>query len=250
MAYWSSPAIVLRAIEYSETSLIVALFTRERGRTGAIAKGARRRESKFQGEIEVATLADVVVSEGKDPLKLKTLSEIAITDSFRGARRSLERVYAATYVVELLREALPEGEAAPEVFDLALSTLRRFAGPEAPDGAAVIAFEARLLELLGLFPSLDACVDCGAEQGPGPAIFSARRGGVICAACRASRDRTAREATPGALQALELLGRSPERGLRLKLPQGQRAELRALLDTYIAHTFEREMRLARYVGAM
>jgi DNA repair protein RecO (recombination protein O) len=249
MPYWSSPALTLRTVEYSETSLIVTLLTRARGRTGALAKGARRRESRFQGEIEVATLADVVVFEGKDPLKLKTLSEIAITDTLRGARRTLERVYAATYVVELLREATPEGEPVPDVFDLAVATLRAIAGPGTCDGGVVIAFEARLLELLGLFPSVEACAECGEALPPGPAAWSGRLGGALCPRCR-QRDPRTLEASAGAREVLDLLGRRPERAAHVRLPKAQRAELRALLDATISHTLEREMRLARHVAGM
>lgn len=245
MAYWKSLALTLRVLEYSETSLIVQLFTRERGRVSAIAKGARRRGSKFAGEIEAVTLVEVVCARGRDPASMHTLTELDVRETLRGARQDLARLYAAADVVELVREAAPEGEPLPEVFDLAAGALRRIADLGAPfDGTAVLAFEARLLDLLGLFPRLDACVACGAGERP---FFSPRAGGVLCAACRDRRDPGTRDVSAGALHALGILGREPDKAARLKLAAGQREELRRLLGEYLSAALEKDMKLGRYL---
>jgi recombinational DNA repair protein (RecF pathway) len=98
---------------------------------------------------------------------------------------------------------------------------------------------------MGLFPQLEACVECG---GPGRAAFSARLSGVLCSACRAQKDRGAREVSAGALEALALLGREPAKAARLRIPQGQQAELRGLLNAYLAVALDRELKLAKYLA--
>lgn len=260
MAYWRSLALVLRVLDYSETSQIAHLLTRERGRVSAIAKGARRRGSRFAGELEPIQLGEVVCFQGRDPHAMQTLSELEVRDTYRGVRQDLRRLRAAAYVVELLRESAPEGQPLPEVFDLAAAALARIAAagdPSTPlgaglDPATVPAFEARLLDLLGLFPRLEACVECGEAAGEATSTstrpaFSARLGGILCAACR-PRDRAAREASAGALATLATLGRSPEKAERLRIPASQHAEIRAILDAYLPVALDRELKLAKYIA--
>jgi DNA repair protein RecO (recombination protein O) len=249
MPYWTSLSIVLRAVDYGETSQIVGLFSRERGRISAIAKGSKRKGSKLAGAIEPITLCETVCFKGRDTASMHTLAELDVRETFRGARQDLRRLHAAAYVIEVLREAAPEEQALPEVFDVAAAALRRIAdGPEGDARQAVIAFEARLLELLGLFPRIDACVDCGAPSARGGAArvaFSARLGGVLCEACRARKDRTARDVSWGALEVLAKLGREPAKVAHLRLLPPQQAELRGLLDGYLAGALDRELKLAK-----
>ncbi len=255
MAYSRTLALCLRVVDYSETSQIAAFFTREQGRLSAIAKGAKRKGSRFAGALEPLTLLEVVLFQGRDAAALRTLHEVDVRDTYRGARQSLRRLHAAAYVIEVLREAAPEGDPLPEVFDLAAATLAHLAaaplgGPgSAPDRDPniVLGFVSGLLELLGLFPRLDACVEC---QGPlaARAAFSAAKGGALCAACHGKAGRgAAREVSAGALQAITVLARSPERAAHLKIPPGQQAELRGLLDAYLAAALDKELRLAKYL---
>lgn len=248
MAYWKSPGICLRVIDYGETSQIAAFFTRERGRISAIAKGAKRKGSRFAGALEPLQLCEVVCFRGREGGGLHTLSELDVLDTYRGVRQDLRRLHAAAYVIELLRAALPEDAPQPEVFDLATGTLSRISALEVElDPAVVVQFEARLLELLGLFPKVDACVECGGALSTGRVAFSARLGGALCSSCRDGRDRTAREVPHGTLQALEVLGRSPDRAARLRIAPAQRSELRRLMNEYLAAALERELRLAKFI---
>jgi DNA repair protein RecO (recombination protein O) len=245
MPYWRSLALVLRVIDYSETSQIAALFTRDRGRISAIAKGAKRKGSRFVGELEPVTLVEAVCFRGRDPTSMHTLSELDVRETYRGVRHELRRLHAAAYVVEVLREIAQDEQPLPDVFDLATATLKRISAPGASfDAGAVPAFEARLLELLGLFPRIEACVEC---EAPGRGVFSARLGGVLCGDCR-GHDRAARDISPGALQALEVLARTPERGAHLKLAPGQLGELRGLLNAYMAVALDRELKLSKYLS--
>src|SRR5438067_13492044 len=101
MAFWKSLAICLRVVDYGETSQIATFFTRERGKMAAIAKGAKRKGSRLAGAIEPLTLVEIVCVRRRDSASLHTLTELDVRDTYRGARRDLARLYAATYVVEV-----------------------------------------------------------------------------------------------------------------------------------------------------
>ena len=61
-------AIVLRSIRYGEADRVLHLYTRERGRVGAVAKGVRRVRSRFGGRLEPLFRVDLVMHEGRGEL--------------------------------------------------------------------------------------------------------------------------------------------------------------------------------------
>src|SRR5262249_33162711 len=96
-------ALVLRTIEVFETSLVVTLFTRELGKVGALAKGARRPKSALQGGLDLLGVSDIVlIPKASEALDL--LTEAAPVERFASLRRDLAALYAGYYVAELLNE--------------------------------------------------------------------------------------------------------------------------------------------------
>src|SRR3954464_13417035 len=61
-------AVVLRSIRYGEADRILHLYTPERGKVGAIAKGVRRARSRFGGRLEPFFRLDLVLHEGRSEL--------------------------------------------------------------------------------------------------------------------------------------------------------------------------------------
>src|SRR5579863_10308152 len=98
-------ALVLRAIDYSETSQIVWFFTREHGRVHAIAKGARRARSPFEGALEPLVHGEILFYRKKQRMNeesgLDILKEFDPRNAFHGLRNDLGRLYRGTYVAEL-----------------------------------------------------------------------------------------------------------------------------------------------------
>src|SRR5436309_9106927 len=107
MAILKTDALVLRAIDYSETSQIAWFFTREHGCVHLIAKGARRARSPFEGALEPLVRGEIVFYRKRrsaaDEDSLEVLKEFDPRDSYPGIRRDLARLYRGTYVLELLR---------------------------------------------------------------------------------------------------------------------------------------------------
>src|SRR5262245_23197529 len=101
-------AIVLRLVEFSESSLVATLFTEDFGKVGALAKGARRAKSAFEGALDLLALVRIVfLRKSSDSLDL--LTEARLERRFRSAERDLQGLYAGYYVVELLAELTDTG---------------------------------------------------------------------------------------------------------------------------------------------
>src|SRR5262245_24583033 len=122
MATEKSRAIVLKVVEFSETSCVVTLFTEDFGKVGALAKGARRAKSPFEGALDLLALVRIVFLH-KSSEALDLLTEARLERRFRCAQRDLARLYAGYYVAELLAELTEPGDPHRELFQAADATL-------------------------------------------------------------------------------------------------------------------------------
>ena len=190
MPLLSTPAIVLSAFRYSETSKIVRLATRDHGVQSAIAKGALRSKSRFGGALQL-------LSEGQAQLLMKEQRELNPLTAFDlrrlhvGLAADLERYAVASALSEvMLRFAPPDPH--PESFDTLQQALDMLETCSAA-GVEPLGFRLlwRLVSVLGFAPSVDACVIDGALLPPaGPLPFSTRDGGAVCPTCAAQRGAT------------------------------------------------------------
>lgn len=247
MAILTTDAIVLRTIDYSETSLIVWLYTRSHGRVHVIAKGARRARSPFEGALEPLVRGELVFYRKAKPEGLDTAKEFDPQDLHLGLRGDLARLHRGLYVGELLTE-LSEPEApSPEAFDAAVAALGALArGPIERSEQALVVFQLRLLAASGLAPVLDRCARCSGAVFPDAASESAwfgpAQGGVLCPT-HGHEDGGTTSVSRAVLRRLlaTALGRAvpPE-------PRGD-LEARRLLDLFLAWHLGREMRMTRWL---
>jgi len=242
-SHWKSDALCLRITPYSNTSLVVGFFTRERGRVGCMAKGARRKGSALQGELDVLHRVELVAIERKRSA-LHTLGEVSTLDTYRPVRHDLRRLHAALYIVEILREAAPESEPLPQLYDLSVRALGRVAHNQTFNPLTVAIFELRALKALGFAPRLDRCAGCErALPDEQAARWAPILGGAACAECAATdRDQSP---LPSAERATlrALAGDSPPK--RLAAPAMRR--VRAQLNAFWSARLERRLRLAPYL---
>lgn len=240
MPFCKTQGIVVRKVDFSESSLILTFLTREFGKIQTLAKGAKRRGKRVPGVLDLLCLADIVFLQKSG--ELHTLTEWEVKDYFPGLRRDLSRLYAADYAAELIRDTTEE-EPCPEVFDLLVAVLSGFA--RASDLVPwIFAFELKLLAALGYMPELTQCIACRASLGP-EAFFSPDRGGVVCQACRME---SCVPVSAGALATMCNLARSEfERLDRVRIAAATQAEIRLVVHRHIEYSVGRRPRLWRYL---
>ncbi|MGE5282313.1 MAG: DNA repair protein RecO [Chloroflexota bacterium] len=177
-------AVVLRSIRYGEADRILHLYSRSRGRIGAIAKGARRPKSRFGGRLEPFFRLDLVLHEGRG--ELLTVTNVATVDGFPRLRASGPALGAAARACDAVLRLLDTTEPNPPAYNLLCRYLALLDDPAAERGAALetaLAFRLKLALAAGFAPELAACAHCGdAEHLSG---FSGAAGGVVCSSCEA-----------------------------------------------------------------
>lgn len=242
-----SLAIVLRLFEFSESSLVVTLFTRDFGKVSALAKGARRPKGPFESALDHLAICRVVfLRKSGDGLDL--LTEAKLERRFRNRGKKLASLYGGYYIAELLGELTARGDAQIELFDLAIRTLGQL------DNGGVITgviehFELRMLTLIGHFPLLDACVECGEPLGERPtALFAPIEGGTICENCREGKRNLIR-VSHDVLRTMQKLGTTAAPSdEQLGEVAAVRGALRGVLNSYLSHHFGANFRLHSFLN--
>src|SRR5690242_711714 len=123
--------LVVRGSDWSESSRIVTLFTREFGKVRGLAKGGRRLKSNFDVGFDLLTVCNVVFIR-KASGGLELLTEAHMAETFPALRGNLNSLYAGYYVAELLADGSQDYDPHPALFDVALATLRQLGAERDP----------------------------------------------------------------------------------------------------------------------
>jgi DNA repair protein RecO (recombination protein O) len=176
-------AIVLRGIRYGEADRVLHLYTPERGRVSAIAKGVRRAKSRFGGRLEPFFRLNLVLYQGKSDLMTVTSAEtIAGHPRLREHGAALD---GAARACDAVGRLFGDGEPHSGVYHLLANQLALMdREPARATRANALAFRLKLLLAAGFAPQLAACAGCG--EGEHLVGFSGAAGGVVCSACEAS----------------------------------------------------------------
>jgi len=243
MAIEKTPALVIRATPFGETSSVVTLYCREFGKLRALAKGAWRPKSGFDGGLDLLSTSQVLVLR-KSSGGLDLLTEASLESRFR-VGTSLAAVLGGLRVAELLDALTADGDPQPELFEVAHATVRRLSGwtgQEEPIPMLVAGFELALLSLSGHAPVLDHCVEChGDLPQRSRTAFGMLDGGTLCDPCRRQR-RGVVSVSAAALDAMRSLARR-NRGATSDVPGNVAGEIRGIMTTYIAHLIGRPLRV-------
>jgi DNA repair protein RecO (recombination protein O) len=247
MASEKTQAIVLKVVEFSETSCVVTLFTEDFGKIGALAKGARRPKGPFEGALDLLALVRIVfLRKSSDSLDL--LTEAKLQRRFRSAERDLTRLNAGYYVAELLTELTERGDPHPALFAAADQTLQALDGGQ-PVAETIVRFELTALKEVGHLPSLEDCVVCGRPVTRRERVaFGMTAGGVLCDQCRPGR-RGVVSVSGGVMDVLRQATEGEPPTVTPSVNPAISGELRAVMNNYFAHLVGHRLRLSDLLGS-
>jgi DNA repair protein RecO (recombination protein O) len=250
MSHAKATAIVLRTSDWSESSRIATLWTRELGKVRALAKGGRRLRSAFENALDLLTVCSIVLIR-KSSSSLDLLTEAQVVQRFARLGSDLTALYAGYYLAELLADWTEDHDPHPALFDEALAALGdlgqggdRGAGEVGP---RVLRFEMVFLREMGYQPVLDRCAGCSGALEEARLAFGAQAGGVLCPRCQRS-ERETRPLSAAAWRALRVFGQAGD-DWRRPWEISVRGELRQLVGGYVTFLRGRPPKLLPYLGS-
>jgi DNA repair protein RecO (recombination protein O) len=176
-------AVVLRSIRFGEADRILHLYTPQRGRVAAIAKGVRRPRTRFGGRLEPLHRVRLMLYEGRSDLLTVTAAETV--RSHARLRNDAQALDAAGRACDAVARLFETEDPHPEVFHLLANLLEALDEDPGRAGAALsLSFRLKLLVAAGIAPRLQSCAACGEREHLGG--FSGAAGGVVCDACQAA----------------------------------------------------------------
>jgi DNA repair protein RecO (recombination protein O) len=182
----TTEAVVLRSFRFGEADRVLHLYTHDRGRVGAMAKGVRKTKSRFGARLEPFSHVELVLHEGRG--ELDTVTGASLVRSHDRVRSEPYRLQVGMIGLEAMLKLFTEQEANEKAFTAltrfldALDELApRQGGSRAALDPVVLSFQLKLLWVSGYMPHLDTCVECGGAE---PLVaFLPAAGGGVCAAC-------------------------------------------------------------------
>jgi DNA repair protein RecO (recombination protein O) len=179
---FKTEAIVLRSIRYGEADRVLHLYTPERGRVGAVAKGVRRVKSRMGGRLEPLSRVRLVLHQGRG--ELCTISQADTVQAHAGLRERRGSLERATQACEAVLRLLDSTEPNLPAYNLLCHELALLdSSADASRRAQALAFRLKLLLAAGFAPELASCASCGEAEHLGG--FSPSAGGIVCAGCEA-----------------------------------------------------------------
>ncbi len=187
---YTSPAILLRRIDFCDNDLILTFFSLVSGKISMIAKSAKKSRKRFSGAFDLFSLFDIVYTKSKD--RLPILQEAVIRFPFCKIRSDFKKTAYASYFIETVFNWVEPEVAQPKVFDLLCQILHRLDISEMSDELISIVFQMAFSAISGCSPNFTTCCMCNVKlsslKEPGVGVnFS--KGGFICLECNLKEDK-------------------------------------------------------------
>ncbi|MFZ7130738.1 MAG: DNA repair protein RecO [Eubacteriales bacterium] len=179
MSLQKATGIVIKRTEINDNDIILTMFSKERGKFQAIAKGVKKTKSPLIGSTQLFCYTHFVYYTGKT---FDYVNETELLESFYKIRNDLERFAIATYMIEIVLHSFEMDQQEERVFNLLLYSLTLLNKPIRDTRLLLLAYQLKIVGLMGYAPNLDACSHCHRKMEEHH--YSNHFGGLICGDCR------------------------------------------------------------------
>jgi DNA repair protein RecO (recombination protein O) len=209
-------AVVLRSIRFGEADSVLHLYTSERGRIGAVAKGVRKTKSRFGARLEPLSHVELMLHQGSG--ELQTVTGVSLIHSHDAARSDYYRLSVGLIGAEAMLRLFSEQERNERAFTALTRFLDELDGaPHLAERPALdplaLSFQLKLLWLSGYLPHLTSCAECGATDAT-LVGYAPRAGGAVCKACASQSE--ALSLSPQGVRDIEVLLATPLAGAAIE----------------------------------
>jgi DNA repair protein RecO (recombination protein O) len=230
---YKTQAVVLRSFRLGEADRVLHIYTLDRGRVGAVAKGIRKTKSRFGARLEPLSHVNLMLHQGGG--ELQTVTGVDLIDSHHAAREDGYRLGVGLVGLEAMLRLFTEQEANPRAFQALVRFLELLDGWEGRDGVPgvdplALSFQLKLLWVAGYSPHLTSCAECGSMDAA-LVGYSPQAGGAVCERCAAGSIPI----SAAGLDAIEGLLRAPMADAGGLSDTGARDALKVITASYEHH---------------
>ncbi len=188
MKTFSSPAVILKRVDFGDYDVILTLFALERGKISAIAKSAKKSIRRFGGILEIFSVLNVVCSSGKEG-SLVVLQEADLINSHADIRTDFNKTAYASYWSEIVNTWAENDAKQEQLYRLLYYVLEQINSGHISAEILSILFQMRFASIAGICPNLVRCSMCQLQVdsvGEERIFFDFQKGGVACRKCAGS----------------------------------------------------------------
>ena len=186
MSSFSTPAIMLRRIDFGDYDFIITFFTLNSGKIPVIAKSARKSIKRFSGILELFYALDIVLGTGRGK-GLPVLQEASLRQPFYRIRENITKTAYASYWAELINEWMENHVKNIKLYHLFQYVLYELDLGRMPEEVLSILFQIKLISMSGFYPNLRKCSICKVEMEKmkgNRIVFDIIKGGIVCERCK------------------------------------------------------------------
>lgn len=236
--------IVIRINDYGETNKVVTLYTREWGKVGVMARGAKKPSSRLAAVTQPFTYGYYLVQTGRG---LGGLQQGEIISSMKAIKEDIFLTAYASYIAELTDKSTEDRKVNPYLFELFYQALSYINEGLDPD-VIILIYEMKMVNTLGLYPVLDKCSVCGSTEGR--YSFSIREGGLLCHRC-VDKDPYRFDVSQAAIKLLRVFYYIDLKRLgNISIKEETKNDLRKVIDSYYEEYSGLNLKSKRFLKQM
>jgi DNA repair protein RecO (recombination protein O) len=249
MPVFSSPAILLRRMDYGDFDVIITFFTLKRGKLSLIAKSAKKSTKRFAGILELFSVLEVVAGTSRSR-GLSVLQEAVLKQPFSAIRADFRKTAYASYWAELVYNWIEENFKQVSLYHLFEHVLAELdSGRTAPAGLNIL-FQMRFLALSGHRPNLANCSVCRKELEnikQDKFVLDSQRGGIVCKNCRTGSASRALLGKGTIKQLLWVDSGDLAKATRIKFSQSALKEGTEFLEEFVCYHLGKQPRSLKFL---
>ncbi len=244
MSSFTTPAILLRRIDFGDYDLVLTFFTLNTGKVSIIAKSAKKSAKRFSGILELFSALDIVFSSGRRK-GLPILTEATLKQPFSKIRSNIKKTAYASYWAELINEWMENNQKQAQLYHLFFHALEGLDLDRISEETLSILFQMRFMTIAGLRPNLRFCCICQTEinhVGGKKIAFNLEKGGLVCATCASGMQRK-QYLSKGMIKQLQWIeSRDLDRASRIRFNHQALKEGLEFLEAFVPYHLGKEPR--------
>jgi len=249
MPVYSTPAILLRRLDYGDFDVIITLFTLKRGKQSLIAKSAKKSTKRFAGVLELFSELQILAGSGRGK-GLPVLQEAVLKQPFSAIRADYQKTAYASYWSELINNWIEENFKQVALYYLFEHVLHELDAGKISPAVLNILFQMRFLTLCGYRPNLSHCSLCRGELEDTKndrIAVSLQRGGIICGNCSSDAASGMSLAKGTIKQLLWVESGQLAKAARIKFTQAVLEESTNFLEEFVCYHLGKQPRSLKFL---